>query len=82
MADTSMKVDTSTRDTLQALAAAKGMSLKAYMASVAAEKEQEQAQQTATAAFRRVIDEPGVLEAFDAEFGGLPPVTRQTSQAA
>ena len=49
---------------------------------VAGEKEQERALQTATAAFRRVISEPGVMEAFDAEFGGLPSVALDTSRAA
>ena len=59
MAETTVKVDTSTRDTLQGLAAAEGLSVKAYLAKVAGEKEQERALRTATAAFRRVISEPG-----------------------
>ncbi|MGW7256821.1 antitoxin MazE7 [Streptomyces sp. NPDC054834] len=82
MAETTVKVDTRTRDALQALAAAAGLSVKAYLAKVAEEKEQERAMQTATAAFRRVIEEPGVMEAFDAEFGGLPPVAHRTPRAA
>ncbi len=49
---------------------------------VAAEKEQERALQTATAAFRRAISEPGVMDAFDAEFGGLPSGAHDTSRAA
>jgi len=56
--------------------------VKAYLAKVAEEKEQERALQTATAAFRRLISEPGVMAAFDAEFGGLPPVAHDTSRAA
>jgi hypothetical protein len=56
--------------------------VKAYLAKVAGEKEQERALQTATAAFRRVISEPGVMDAFDAEFGGLPSAAHDTSRAA
>jgi hypothetical protein len=52
--------------------------VKAYLAKVAGEKEQERA----TAAFCRVISEPGVMDAFDAEFGGLPSVAHDTSRAA
>ncbi|MEU6556631.1 hypothetical protein ABZ915_41280 [Streptomyces sp. NPDC046915] len=36
---------------------------------------------TATAAFRRMIEEPGVMEAFDAEFGGGPSTTSRCSWA-
>ncbi len=82
MADTSVKIDMGTRDTLQSLAAAEGLTVKAYLAKVADEKEQERALETATAAFRRVIAEPGIMEAFDAEFGGLPPAAHSTPQAA
>ncbi|MEV7885126.1 antitoxin MazE7 [Streptomyces sp. NPDC002817] len=82
MADTSVKIDTSTRDTLQSLASAEGLTVKAYLAKVAGEKEQERALATATAVFRRAIAEPGIMEAFDAEFGGLPSVAHGTSQAA
>ncbi|MER5430158.1 antitoxin MazE7 [Streptomyces sp. NPDC002588] len=82
MAETTVKVDTNTRDTLQGLAAAEGLSVKAYLAKVAGEKEQERALQTATAAFRRAISEPGVMDAFDAEFGGLPSIAHDTSRAA
>lgn len=82
MAETTVKVDTSTRDTLQTLAADAGLSVKAYLAKVAGEKEQERALQTATAAFRRVINEPGIMDAFDAEFGGLPPVAHGAKRAA
>ncbi|MCZ4610254.1 antitoxin MazE7 [Streptomyces sp. Lzd4kr] len=82
MAETTVKVDMNTRDTLQGLAAAEGLSVKAYLARLAAEKEQERALQTATAAFRRVISEPGIMDSFDAEFGGLPPAAHGTSRAA
>ncbi|EPD63712.1 MULTISPECIES: hypothetical protein [Streptomyces] len=82
MPETTVKVDTSTRDTLQGLAAAAGLSVKAYLAKLAEEKEQERALQTATAVFRRAIGEPGVMAAFDAEFGGLPPAAHDSSRAA
>ncbi|MFG3033566.1 antitoxin MazE7 [Streptomyces sp. NPDC048253] len=82
MAETTVKVDTNTRDTLQGLAAAEGLSVKAYLAKLAGEKEQERALQTATAAFRRAISESGVMDAFDAEFGGLPPAAQRNRRAA
>ncbi|MFF1400981.1 antitoxin MazE7 [Streptomyces sp. NPDC058287] len=82
MADTTVKIEDATRDALRDLAAESGLSLKDYLAKVAEEKQQERALRTATAAFRRVIAEPGVMEAFDAEFGGLPPVAHETSRAA
>ncbi|MFF9127816.1 hypothetical protein ACF09J_31900 [Streptomyces sp. NPDC014889] len=56
--------------------------MKAYLGKVAEEKEQERALQTATAAFRRAMSEPGVMDAFDAEFGGLPSVAHDTPRAA
>lgn len=59
-----------------------GLSVKAYLAKLAGEKEQERALQTATAAFRRAISEPGVMDAFDAEFGGLPSVAHNNRRAA
>lgn len=75
MADTSVKVDDTTRDRLKALADGAGLSMKDYLAKVAAEKEHEQQLDTATAAFRRAITAPGILDRFDADFGGLPPAT-------
>ncbi|WP_434587343.1 antitoxin MazE7 [Streptomyces sp. A5-4] len=82
MADTSVKIDDETRDTFKDLAEGAGMSMKEYLAKVAAEKKHEQLLDTATAAFRRVIGQPGFLEAFDADFGGLPPVADQSPRAA
>lgn len=82
MADTSVKIDDITRDRLKNLAAALGLSIKDYLARVAEEKEHEKQLDTATAAFRRVIAEPGILERFDADFGGLPPVQHETPRAA
>ncbi|WP_030731765.1 hypothetical protein [Streptomyces sp. NRRL S-237] len=83
MADTSVKIDDTTRDRLKALADGAGMSMKDYLGKIAAEKEVEQALDTATAAFRRVIAAPGILDQFDADFGGLPPApAHQTPRAA
>ncbi|MFJ3913730.1 antitoxin MazE7 [Streptomyces vinaceus] len=75
MADSTVKIDDTTRNRLKALAAAAGMSMKDYLARVAEEKEHEQQLDTATAAFRRVIGVPGILDRFDADFGGMPPAT-------
>ncbi|MFJ8078980.1 antitoxin MazE7 [Streptomyces sp. NPDC096176] len=72
MADTSVKIDDVTRDRLKDLAASAGLSIKDYLARVAEEKEHERQLVTATAAFRRVMAEPGLLDRFDADFGGLP----------
>ncbi|MEU6988834.1 antitoxin MazE7 [Streptomyces sp. NPDC046324] len=82
MADTTVKIDDTTRDRLKALADGAGMSMKDYLAQVAAEKEQERLQDTATAAFRRAISSPGVMDRFDAEFGGLPATKHETPRAA
>jgi hypothetical protein len=49
---------------------------------VAAEKEQERLQESATAAFRRAIGSPGIRDRFDADFGGLPSVTKHESRRA
>ncbi|WP_329317297.1 antitoxin MazE7 (plasmid) [Streptomyces sp. NBC_01278] len=83
MADTSVKIDNATRERLKALAEGAGMSMKDYLARVAEEKEHEQQLDTATAAFRRVIGAPGLLDRFDADFGGLPPAAaHHTPRAA
>ncbi|MGR8008613.1 antitoxin MazE7 [Streptomyces hypolithicus] len=80
MDDTSVKIDKETRDRFKALAG--GKPLKEYLAELAKREEHERALNTATAAFRRVI-EPGVLDRFDADFGGIPPATaHETPQAA
>ncbi|MGW1786969.1 antitoxin MazE7 [Streptomyces sp. NPDC002143] len=82
MADTSLKIDDETRDLFKALADERGMSMKEYLADLARREETARRLETATAAFRRVINEPGLVEAFDAEFGGLPTAARDTSRAA
>jgi predicted DNA-binding ribbon-helix-helix protein len=83
MADTSVKIDDVTRDRLKELAASAGLSIKDYLARVAEEKEHERQLDTATAAFRRVMAEPGLLDRFDADFGGLPQTSaHEPSRAA
>ncbi|MGY4386707.1 putative transcriptional regulator [Streptomyces sp. TE12347] len=72
MADTTMKVDSETRDRFAAVAAAQGKSVRAYLAELAIEEENQLALGRATAAFREVVSKPGIAEAFDAAFGGLP----------
>lgn len=70
--DTTVRIDIETRDRLQELAEGRHLSVKDYLAALAREKENERRLDTATAVFRRVIAEPGLVEQFDAEFGGLP----------
>jgi hypothetical protein len=80
MADTSLKIDTETRELLGALARDRGMSLRDLVAELATEAVQAQALDTATAQFRRAIGEPGLAARFDQDFGGLP--SQGTSRAA
>ncbi|MFG2532751.1 antitoxin MazE7 [Streptomyces sp. NPDC048516] len=75
MADTTVKIDTETRDRFAAIAAARGQSVRAYLAELAIDEENQIALGRATAAFREAIAQPGIAEAFDAEFGGLPTPT-------
>ncbi|MFC6137964.1 antitoxin MazE7 [Streptomyces spororaveus] len=72
MADTTVKIDSETRDRLAALAAAHGKSLRAYLAALAIEEENQLALGRATAAFRETVGRPGIAAAFDAEFGAPP----------
>jgi hypothetical protein len=81
MDDTSVKIDRETADRLRALAG--DQPLKHYLADLAKKEELERALDTATASFRRVIGEPGILDRFDADFGGLPtPAPHETPRAA
>ncbi|MEU6313094.1 antitoxin MazE7 [Streptomyces sp. NPDC047014] len=72
MADTTVKVDSETRDRFATVAAAQGKSVRAYLAELAIEEENQLALGRATAAFRDAVAQPGIAEAFDREFGGLP----------
>ncbi|MBT2370345.1 antitoxin MazE7 [Streptomyces sp. ISL-10] len=68
MADTTMKVDSATRDRFAAVAAAQGKSVRAYLAELAIAEENQIRLSKATAVFREVIAQPGLAEAFDAAF--------------
>ncbi|MEU5152040.1 MULTISPECIES: hypothetical protein [Streptomyces] len=81
MADTTVKIDSATRDRFAAVAAARGMSVRAYLAELAIEEENQLALGRATAAFREVVGRPGIAEAFDREFGG-PPASARPGRAA
>jgi hypothetical protein len=72
MADTTVKIDTETRDRLAAIAAARNISVRALLAELALQEENQLKLGTATAAFRAAISQPGIAEAFDRDFGGLP----------
>jgi predicted transcriptional regulator len=72
MADTTVKVDTDTRDRLAALAEAHGKSLRAYLAELAIAEENQLRLGAATLAFDAAVKRPGIAEAFDRDFGGLP----------
>lgn len=81
MADTTVKVDSETRDRFAAVAASRGQSVRAYLAELAIEEENQVKLGRATAAFREVTGAPGIAEAFDREFGGLPAAS-SASRAA
>lgn len=81
MADTSVRINTETRDRLAALAKARSMSLAAYLDELSQQEEQQAMLGHATVAFDEALDRPGFLEAFDAAYGGLPG-TPARSQAA
>ncbi|MFJ1742598.1 antitoxin MazE7 [Streptomyces microflavus] len=80
--DTSVRVDTAIRDRLKALADDSNMSVKDLVAELTVREENARRLATATAAFRRLISEPGVAAAFDSEFGGLPEAPSAIQQAA
>ncbi|MFD9728759.1 antitoxin MazE7 [Streptomyces sp. NPDC059072] len=79
MADTTVKIDTETRDRFAAVAAAHGKSVRAYLADLAVEQENQLALGRATAAFREAVGRPGIAEQFDREFGGLPSSERRAA---
>lgn len=72
MADTTVKIDTETRDRFAALASARGMSVRAYLAALALEEENQARLGKATEAFRAAVTRPGFAEGFDRDFGGAP----------
>ncbi|MGW0844188.1 antitoxin MazE7 [Streptomyces sp. NPDC002787] len=85
MADTSVRIDTTTRDRLKALAQARGLSLAAYLDELSKDAENQALLGHATAAFDAALERPGLKDAFDEAFGGLPQSpggSRSTSRAA
>lgn len=82
MADTTVKIDTETRDRFAAVAAARGQSVRAYLAELAIQEENQIKLGRATAAFREAISQPGIAEAFDRDFGGLPEPVHASRRAA
>jgi predicted transcriptional regulator len=81
MADTTVKIDTETRDRLATLAEERGLSMRAYLAELSIAEENQVHLRRATNAFRTAVSRPGFAEAFDRDFGGAPAPSR-TSQAA
>ncbi|MEU1126733.1 antitoxin MazE7 [Streptomyces sp. NPDC005899] len=79
MADTTVKIDTATRDRFAAIAAARGQSVRGYLATLAIEEENQLKLGHATAAFRAAVARPGIADAFDRDFGGIP---QRTDRAA
>ncbi|WP_145883846.1 antitoxin MazE7 [Streptomyces sp. BK340] len=72
MADTSVRINTTTRDRLMALAKARGLSLAAYLDDLSRQEEHQALLGRATAAFDAALERPGFAEAFDEAFGGMP----------
>lgn len=72
MADTTVKIDTETRDRLAAIAAARATSIRALLSDLAIQEENQINLSVATDAFREAISRPGIAEAFDRDFGGIP----------
>ncbi|MEW2463359.1 winged helix-turn-helix domain-containing protein [Microbacterium sp. NPDC047426] len=81
-ADTTVKIDTATRDRLAAIAAARGTSVRALLADLAVQEENQLRLADATAGFREVVAQPGIAEAFDRDFGGLPAGVDSAHRAA
>ncbi|MFJ8301277.1 antitoxin MazE7 [Streptomyces sp. NPDC094447] len=82
MADSTMHVSAETRDRLAAVAAARGMSLDAFLDSLADREENDLRLTRATAAFREVTRRPGVAEAFDRAFPDEAPASRDAAGRA
>ncbi|MFJ4775977.1 antitoxin MazE7 [Streptomyces sp. NPDC088762] len=69
MADTTtVELDTEVHDRLTALAAARGLSLPAYLAEFAAAQENEAGLARAARAFEEAVARPGFREAFARDF--------------
>jgi predicted transcriptional regulator len=82
MADTTVKIDTETRDRLATIATARGTSVRALLAELAVQEENQLKLGKATAAFREAVAQHGIAEAFDRDFGGLPQGSDSRHRAA
>ncbi|MEU6201326.1 antitoxin MazE7 [Streptomyces sp. NPDC047061] len=82
MADTTVKVDSETRDRFAKVAAARGQSVRAYLAELAIEEENQIKLTRATAVFRDIIARPGLAEAFDEAFPDDAPARRSAAGRA
>ncbi|MET7816094.1 antitoxin MazE7 [Streptomyces sp. NPDC005395] len=82
MADTTVKIDIQTRDRLAAIATARGTSVRALLSELAVQEENQLKLGEATAAFREAVAQPGIAEAFDRDFGGLPESADSMHRAA
>jgi hypothetical protein len=82
MADTTVKIDTETRDRLATIAPARGTSVRALVAELAVQEENQLKLGQATAAFREAVSQPGIAEAFDRDFGGISQGTDHMHRAA
>ncbi|MCX4538740.1 antitoxin MazE7 [Streptomyces sp. NPDC002596] len=82
MADTSVRITTSTRDRLAALAKARGMSLAAYLDDLSHQEEHQALLGRATVAYDAALDREGFVDAFDKAFGGLPEAPASSRRAA
>ncbi|MEV7520038.1 antitoxin MazE7 [Streptomyces sp. NPDC091371] len=70
MADTTtVEVDSDVHERLTALATARGLSLRAYLAVLTAAEENEAGLARAAQAFERAMDRPGFREGFERDFG-------------
>ncbi|MEU4733294.1 MULTISPECIES: antitoxin MazE7 [unclassified Streptomyces] len=77
MADTTpVEVDTDVYDRLAALAADRGLSLRAYLAELTAAQEDGAALARAARAFEGAVARPGFREGFARDFGGPTAPTR------
>jgi predicted transcriptional regulator len=82
MADTTVKIDTETRDRFAALAEERGLSVRAYLAELSIAEENQVHLRRAANAFRTAVNRPGFADAFDRDFGGAPAPSRTSHQAA
>ncbi|MFI2511534.1 antitoxin MazE7 [Streptomyces sp. NPDC018972] len=84
-----MKIDIETRDQPAAIAAARDTNVRALVAELVVQEENQLKLGQATAAFREAVSQPGIAEAlpgiaeaFDRDFGGIPQAAGRMHRAA